>query len=165
MTAAEMQSHIDELAARHNVEICKIQDHSDRAHAHPDTRSICGMAVKNERDYAILLHEMGHIVMPGASAKLPKVVVWGYALMEGDISKQDELILAENLAWDWARSHARQWTPMMEETKNWGLGTYYKKREDLVRSMNLPDAPILRDVMRPVWLKIKSQWEKLEMAA
>lgn len=164
MTIPDMQSHIDNLARQHNV-VIKHGTDPERSHSHPDLRMICGMLVQSERDYAILLHEMGHIVAPGAAGYLPKQMIVGYALMDRDISKQDEQIVRENLAWDWARQQAAIWTPEMESTKQWGLNTYHEKRSRLIRDMDSPMAPIYRSTMREAWEQAKAKYELLLKAA
>jgi hypothetical protein len=70
--------------------------------------------IVDETTYAVVLHELGHILHPGG-------VVRSAATAKSLGLKQHE----EEAAWSWARHNALEWTAVMETVATWALSTYY----------------------------------------
>jgi hypothetical protein len=61
--------------------------------AHFDTGTVTLHPIAREEDYAVALHEIGHI---------------------RNGPEEQEVVVDERRAWDWARANALVWTPAME---------------------------------------------------
>jgi hypothetical protein len=70
--------------------------------ANHEERAIRIRPIRGEDDYAIALHEIGHI-RDGLS---------------------DDVLAGERRAWEWARANALIWTPTMQRQARWSLGSY-----------------------------------------
>jgi hypothetical protein len=86
-----------------------------RAHGAQDNRSITVPPVCDERSYAILLHELGHVASPDGDSRQYRHVVIGSSLIA---------IGGETGAWTWAVSHATRWTRDMQDVLSQSLDSY-----------------------------------------
>lgn len=66
--------------------------------------------IRTPTDYAVALHELGHLCHPLGDAK------------------ECSTLLSEISAWEWAEHYALTWSPDMEYLKNLCLDTYRRKK-------------------------------------
>jgi len=92
--------------------------------AYVDLRAVLSPEVSSAAQYAIVLHEMGHLCH---GKPRPGVISTFAVLTTRDAMHCME---EEDHAWDWARAHAMEWTPAMEVAYEYGRETY---RQEVVR--------------------------------
>lgn len=105
-----LAEHFLNLARWNGIRLNLTNGSLDTSHAHPTVGSICMPPIVCEVGYAVAMHELGHCLAPHAGGD-PAV---GFA----------ECRLQEELAWIWAETHAKIWTPTMEHVKQVCLATY-----------------------------------------
>jgi hypothetical protein len=122
-TPAEMADHVVQLARAFGIGLMVHED--DRSDAAAVTlgvgpvqaRVVMVRRVTDDTSYAIALHEFGHFLHPTGTI----------GNRTGDMSIELK-ILEEESAWEWAFHHALDWTPGMEQAKEYGLSTYYQTK-------------------------------------
>lgn len=121
LTIDRMMSHLLDLARAFNVRL--LQDSAmppESAVAVPKDRVVLMGPVREQTGYAVCLHEMGHLVAANG-------------LAAG--------VVGEDAAWEWAQHMALDWTPTMQQVRDWAFGTYLAAREQDVRLPFTPAAP------------------------
>ena len=98
-----LNAHAIELCVQHGVTAVRSADTHGRAFQ--EARRILTPPVTNEENYAVTLHELGHIVSPEGDSRQYTHVITDDAL----IAVQGELG-----AWRWAVAHALVWTKAMQ---------------------------------------------------
>lgn len=124
MTAypVDKATHVRELAAAFKVALCVMDIPPENAGAnvkpHGEYLGIvkCSRIV-DDTTYAVALHEMGHVVAPLGGLPEERRHVTGAASLRVQL-------IEERAAWDWAEHYACDWTPAMEQVKQWALSTY-----------------------------------------
>ena len=124
MTAyqADKTQHARELAAAFKVALCimDIPPENAGANVKPHGEYLgtvkCGRII-DDTTYAVALHEMGHVVAPCGGLPEERRRVTGAASLRVKL-------IEERAAWDWAMHYACDWTPAMEQVKQWALSTY-----------------------------------------
>lgn len=94
---------------------------------------VVGRPVADETSYAVVLHELGHILSPlgRIKSKVPVAKGWD-ATHPRERHRQAGLLLdQEYAAWEWAEYNALCWTPAMEQVKLYALGTYEQYRKEV----------------------------------
>lgn len=95
----------------------------------------------DETAYAVALHEMGHCVAPLGN-------------IPGAEHNIELSLMQEHAAWQWAESISLDWTPAMQQVRDYALGSYEKhaiaQRAQAVRSER--DA-VRREVQLKDWIK------------
>ena len=93
LTAQEMHEHVIGLCSKHDIvwEWCK---RPSQAWSARELEQICIAPVRSPISYATALHEIGHIL--------------------GRHQQSRDSMTRERWAWQWAKSNALLWTPVME---------------------------------------------------
>jgi len=120
---ADKAKHARELAAAFNVVFVEMNIVPENASAKVGDIGgyvgavKCGKIV-DDTTYAVALHEIGHCV--AACGGLP--------VERRDASSESATLrvklIEERAAWEWAEYYACDWTPAMEQVKQWALSTY-----------------------------------------
>lgn len=130
-----LQYHLHALAREHNIQL--IEDPTlppEEARAFPEIRTVLVFPAITDDLYAVVLHEMGHIVHPAGhnpkNDRKPGFLQACYSIEE------------EDAAWAWAKSVAVIWTPAMESLHAWARETYRKNVTETfrakIKSVNKP---------------------------
>lgn len=101
-SATEMEGHIKELCAAHQIEV---GSHSRGGRAFRKTRRVDIRPVKSAVTYAVALHEIGHILGKNQTRSC---------------------LERETGAWQWAKKAALFWDGRMEEKMRLCLVSYYR---------------------------------------
>lgn len=123
-----LQFHLHQLAREHSIQL--IEDPTlppEEARAFPDIRTVLVFPAITDELYAVVLHEMGHLVHPKGhnpkNERLPNSFLHAcYSIEE------------EDAAWAWAQSVAVFWSPAMEVVHRWARETYRKNVEETFRA-------------------------------
>lgn len=119
ITPARLQTHARELSRAFNVRLVESdQMRPHEAIALPHLRLVLAAPVTEETTYAVVLHEVGHLV--SATGFVRGGAVDGAAI--------NLVWLEEVSAWEWAKHYALDWSPAMEAVKAYALGTYERAR-------------------------------------
>jgi len=97
-------------------------------------RVVIAAPIVDETTYAVVLHELGHLLHPGGSVRTAATAK-SLGLMQHE----------EEAAWSWARHHALEWTAVMETVAEWALSTYYT----LAKAIDAADRPTPTPTARP----------------
>lgn len=120
MTIVDVQAlraHAFALAHAFGVRLIERDEHApDDAFAVPALRLCVVAPIKDETQYAVALHELGHVLAPLG------------VIDDGELRdragrwriKLDE----ETAAWDWAQHYALTWTPVMQSVREMTFATY-----------------------------------------
>lgn len=149
MTTLTMQEHAEQLAKAFDVRLIvhsALKPHE--ACAIPHLRVVLAAPIVEHLTYAVVLHELGHLVAPvGALTDRPRTAKVQQA--------------EEDAAWHWARHHALEWTPEMEALARYAEATYQTPepvapRQAPVAPPPAPVAPKPKQPERIDWTK----WER-----
>lgn len=129
--------HIAELCATHGISIC--DRHQIRTSgANPQKRTIHIPPVRGHVTYAVALHEIGHILHP--QGMLRDGETGALESMSSEMSETtqqaaffDVQLIEEASAWQWAITHAKEWTPVMARTLKWSFHTYTSEHQAFER--------------------------------
>ena len=113
---ARLNAHAIELCLQHRITAVRSADTGARAHQ--EARRIVTPAVTNEENYAVTLHELGHILSPDGDSRQYSHVI-----------KDDTMIAVggELGAWRWAVEHALVWTKPMWDRMYASLLSYRRR--------------------------------------
>lgn len=138
-TLDELLRHVATLCINHGVlyvpaikMIGKPEEAGTARHPRTGQAAIVVAPFTNETDYAIALHELGHILHPnGSTPELmsPSMRRRARERRPACVRDMDVLLMNEESAWDWALDHALDWTPAMQQVKDICLGKYREQRE------------------------------------
>jgi hypothetical protein len=106
-----------------------------------EARVVYTPEVVDEVTYSTALHEMGHLIEPGACEHIPDVL--------NDAEVYMRKIGMEDRAWQWARTNAIVWTAEMESDARYARETYRKALEQQVKA----------HYMRPLKGRNVSEWK------
>jgi len=104
----DYQEHIRLLCERYRINVGIINEPLD-SFAHTRSRVIGVPIPNNALNYAIALHEIGHLVAPMFGSRID----------------------CEIIAWNWAQDNALEWNKDMERIKQTGLNSYLKHIHDI----------------------------------
>lgn len=150
---AQLNAHVIDLVDKHGINVTRI--HEVRGAAHSGDRRIDVPACTNETTYAIVLHEIGHLVSPdGDSHQYPYEIKDGCCIAPG----------GEAGAWRWAIDNALQWTVEMhrklyQSLYSYSLSATGDERFELSRvlsrsALSISDAPI-------AWGELNDQCDRI----
>lgn len=135
LSPKDLDAHVRWLAQEHSIRIRKALTPIE-SHARIAQREVFLLKVSNDGNYAVALHEMGHI--NGHNAGTPvKQLALQHVQVYGELAPVEahEIVLREEeAAWDWAKDHALLWTPAMQKAMDLGLSTYrdnYERAKEL----------------------------------
>lgn len=106
-----MKDHADRLAVTHNVRIVYTAMDMRYSCANCEGREVYVPTIDSSSTYAVVMHELGHVIAPGAGRY--------HANMTAEAK-----LGTEQLAWQWARQNAICWNQDMTDTMRFGLGGY-----------------------------------------
>jgi hypothetical protein len=106
MTVNEMRAHVEALGIKHDVRIVWLPMDMTRSTSNTTDREVYVPPLTDSGVYAVVLHEIGHIVHP-----------------EGHGANFSNMH-AEQSAWSWARATAKVWTPTMQQSMEYGLNSH-----------------------------------------
>ena len=122
----ELREHAFELIKRFGIKMMTAK-HVDRSFALPNQRAVAVVPITGEVEYAVLLHELGHILAP-------------CGFLRPHMKPSDPVTLPvlrliveeERAAWEWAKHYAIDWTPTMEHICSITLGHYEQQLETTI---------------------------------
>lgn len=143
---AQLNAHAIALCEAHDVAV-ELQYDGGGA-AHYGTRSVSVPPVTNEDSYAVVLHELGHLLSIEADSRQHRHVI---STREGMPSGGGMVApLGEAGAWRWAVAHAKTWTRAMHDHLANSLGHNYVASY----AVNDTERALLADVVRESAFKI-----------
>lgn len=116
MDARQLCTHALELAGAFNVVLIFVPDcerHLACATLAYGRRVVAARGIDDETSYAVVLHELGHVLSP-----------WGLLRTIKTKGNKNLMLEEERAAWDWARHYALEWTAAMASVERWAMGTY-----------------------------------------
>lgn len=124
--------HARELAAAFEILLIEVVGlPPEDAAANTTERAVVAAPIIDETTYAVVLHEIGHILAPLGSLAHQRQ-------RATSIEQAHRLRLeAEDAAWAWAKHYALDWTPAMDALRVWAYGTY----EAAAAAARIADAP------------------------
>ncbi len=135
MTPEQRRTHCHDLAKAFDVRL--IEDSKlppEHARADVANRTVFSAPIADETIYAVVLHEMGHVLAPAGALRT-----------ESTRLSSGLMLHEEQAAWEWAQHYAIEWTPAMDAVKAWALSTYQAGYADHVRK----DANARRPAITP----------------
>lgn len=152
----KFEAHLATLCAKHGITLT-YETHNGSPFANPVERRIGLNPITSDVPYAEALHEIGHLVVKGASPDPGEASAHG--LMQFGICTRADLqktIREEHLAWNWAMEHALIWTETMSARRDEALASYEKGLDELPERLP-PFLTMLRAVaeehFREMWRK------------
>ncbi len=83
----------------------------------PALRAVVTSPIVDQTIYAVVLHELGHLLSPLGSLRQHET--------PGSAARLYNLRLdEERAAWEWAEHYALEWTPAMQAVREWAYQTY-----------------------------------------
>ncbi len=114
LTTTLLQDHARDLATAFDVRlILDARLKPEEALAIPRLRVVLATTITEETTYAVVLHELGHLVAALGAVRTPR-----------DAASLNLQRVEEDAAWAWARHYALDWTPAMEAVAVYARGTY-----------------------------------------
>jgi len=115
---AALVRHAYELAAAFDVDLVETSDaRPEDACAIPAIRTVVSSPIIDQTIYAIVLHELGHLLSPLGSLRQHETPTTAARL-------HNLLLAEETAAWEWAEHYALEWTPAMQAVREWAYQTY-----------------------------------------
>jgi hypothetical protein len=133
ITIPILQNHARDLALAFDIRlITDPRIKPDEALAIPRRRIVLASDIIDDTTYAVILHEMGHLVAALGSLRTAAT-----------IGNANLLLDEEDAAWAWAEHYALEWTPAMQAVKTYARGTYDRARHPTqpTTAPALPPAP------------------------
>jgi hypothetical protein len=122
MSSTKLRAHAHDLAKAFDVRLVDTAImRPEEALSIPARRLVVMSEIVDETTYAVALHEIGHLVAPLGA--LPHTTGLTAARSNGIV------LLEEESAWAWAQHYALDWTPAMEQVKEWALSSYRRHGE------------------------------------
>jgi hypothetical protein len=139
LTVPILAQHARDLALAFDIRLMTdARIKPDEALAIPRRRIVLASTIIDDTTYAVVLHEMGHLIAALGS------------LRTQDTSANRNLMCdEEDAAWQWAEHYALDWTPAMQAVKDYARGTYDRARQPTATPA-IPQAPKTID-----WSKYK----------
>jgi len=136
-TSNTLAQHIRDLAAAFKIHLQEVPEMppdlgisgqlvSQRPFHERDSAIIIA-PVTDETTYAVALHEIGHCLHP--LGRVHHIQGSTRFRRTGQYSTLEDvrlLLLAERSAWEWARQHALEWTPVMDYVEQLSTDSYVK---------------------------------------
>ena len=123
-----MHEHVEQLAKAFDVRlIISDQLRPEEACAIPHMRIVLAAPIHEALGYAVVLHELGHLVAPVGALNVPRT--------------PQAKCAEEEAAWAWARYMALDWTEPMEQLAQWAERTYLDELNTTPRPKPRPSAP------------------------
>jgi hypothetical protein len=173
-----MAAHVLALAKRHDVTLHPGLPNYKSAAAIPEHRMI--FIPKDvvlpflESSYAVLLHELGHIVVEDAyrrEHKRTRPLTHKYTFMRkaGILVQQDfeHIIPQEELAWQRAQEQALTWTDAMQFKMDFSLATYWMVAAntpvhiDPIRAMAALEFVNEEEIRDHIWKRLRELPEEI----
>lgn len=118
VSATALRQHVLDLGRAFGVRVVERTGQApDEAIAIPDLRLVVVAPVTDETQYAVALHELGHVLAPLGSLTREK-------LGRPARARHALTLEEEEAAWDWAAHHALVWTPLMQSVREMTFATY-----------------------------------------
>ncbi len=114
MTPEQRRKHCHDLAKAFDVRL--IEDSKlppEHARADVANRTVFSAPIADETIYAVVLHEMGHVLAPAGALRT-----------ESTRLSSGLMLHEEQAAWEWAQHYALEWTAVMQGLREWALRTY-----------------------------------------
>jgi hypothetical protein len=127
-----MKQHVERIAHEHDIVLALSSDqprNSGRARR-MDMPGLKGVVVAHDVDdetsYAIVLHEIGHILAPNGTLREPMGLKMPTIFSPTHYKQRYLEVMCdeERAAWDWARANALWWGAGMAQTEAYAYGSY-----------------------------------------
>lgn len=123
----QLRTHLYEIVNTYEIIVAEslkaVHDPLDRdGSCIPFLRMINIPKVHDDVTYATAMHEIGHIV-----AKHGHGYSRGLQTNFDSPIEMYDMLTEEHAAWEWAQQNAIEWTPAMEERKQWAIGSYLQQ--------------------------------------
>lgn len=134
-TVQELFDHAVGIARAFGVSLQEdpTQPNPEYAYCVPEEMIVVASPITDEARYAVVLHELGHLLHPGGFMRLgvDKSRREGLDPLQAALLRLEE----EENAWAWAIYASLDWTPTMEHVKILSLQSYQEEVTDARRLM------------------------------
>lgn len=116
MDVKQLRAHALGLASAFNVMLVFVPDcerHEACSTLVYQRRVVLARGIDDETSYAVVLHELGHVLS-----------AWGMLRTAKTLDNWNLVIEEERAAWDWARHYALEWTVAMASVERYAMSTY-----------------------------------------
>ena len=125
-TVDELRQHAWELIQAFKIRTGQAS-HVDKSYSIPNQRVVMIVPITGEVEYAVLLHELGHILAPTGFLRQGMKVTDTVTLPVLRLIVEEEWS-----AWEWAKHYALDWTPTMEHVCSITLGGYEEELQNRI---------------------------------